>query len=158
MTDLATLYRIGVDYYPPEGNYTWGSVELTFPGGKKWCDAWERATWAEKVRHVRWHADVISRVAVGACAELQREERLSLLESAYGVLKPVEDLHRIDAPSSVSFKVPDESAKQWVARTKELIREVIADDQDAALPPIATPDHQPVHLAEHATETKETRT
>lgn len=151
MTDLTALYQISVNYYPPAGNWTWGNVEIGHPRNDEWGAAWKHATWAEKVRYCRWSADMICRVAVALCVEVEAKEHFSKVVGASGVVSPIREL-RNDGPAYVDLMVPDERAKQWLARIETLIKKAIVDDRDTAPPPTETIEqHAGIELSPNPT-------
>jgi hypothetical protein len=144
---LAPLYRIAVDYFPPDeydmryGRSGHGRIELSEDNGDgRWSEAWEQATRTEKIRYTGWHANLICRVLAALAHELEESGHHVRHVFAHGVVDPVK---RVDDDDLlfIDVTVEHDEAKKWVARTKQLVNEVIAADAAA----LAAADTEQAH-------------
>lgn len=149
---LAALYRVEVTVWPPpdaQGSMSqiaYAHVELGSPSDEAWSAAWDGATWPEKVQNLRWLANVICRVWVALSAERFEQEHYVDLVAAE-VLNPVEAV-RVDGTFFIDFRVAEDYMSKALARTKTILNEVLAADQDPARPPDPEPqEHAGVTLS-----------
>ncbi len=158
---LAALYGFQVRYYEPRerdmryGRSGYGHFHVAPPVSKAWEEAWTRASRTEKARYCRWTANVICRVWAGLVEESHEVDAVAprisgTISDAVDPLKAADD---DIGPASLFFSVESDEAKQWIARARALINEVIASD--AAILAMSSQEHTGLTLAQPATTPEE---